>query len=207
MGDVFCTSLSLKKMKKPTEEFEKQVIQIAALGVWQIVTGRPMAKRLEPVNDPRWQGKNGLFITLRKKGEVRGSMGLLESTTTLPETLFDSAQTAATHDDRFSPITPQEFDDLEIEVTLLTETKKFTKLEDLSIGRAGLVISRGEKRGVLLAHVAKENGWSPEQFLEATCEKAGLSHKAWRDPNTLVEYFESETFDGGNLVKSIQDYI
>lgn len=134
-------------------------------------------------------------------------MGLLESTTTLAETLFDAGQTAATHDKRFPPIENSEISDLEIQVTLLSEIKKLKDPKDIEIGKIGLVVSRGEKQGVLLPHVAVENNWSAEQFLEAACEKAQLSHKAWKDPNTLVEYFKSDALDGGNLIKNLQGYI
>jgi uncharacterized protein len=194
-------------MGKPATEFEKQVIQIAGLGVWQIVTGKPMSRRLEPVEDERWKFKTGLFVTLFKKGEVRGSMGLLESTTFLPETLFDAAQTAATHDARFPPVKPEEIEDLELQVTLLSEIKKLRDPENLDVKSMGLIVSRGEKQGVLLPKVAQQNNWNSEQFLEATCEKAELSHKAWKDPNTLVEYFTSLSLDGGTLVESIKEYV
>lgn len=193
-------------MRKPNTEFEKQVIQIAGLGVWQIVTGLQMNRRLEPVEDPRWTQKTGLFVTLKIDGEVRGSMGLLESTTTLAETLFDAAQTAATHDGRFPPVTDEEIPKLELQVSLLSHIKKLKTPADLKIGEMGLIVCRGEKQGVLLPHVAIENNWNAEQFLEATCEKALLNHKAWKDPNTLIEYFTCQVLDGGNLISSIKGY-
>ena len=71
----------------------------------------------------------------------------------------------------------------------------------------GLIISRGEKQGVLLPRVAKEQNWNAEQFLEACCEKAQLSHKAWKDPNTLVEVFECMDLEGGMLFKLIEEFI
>ena len=81
------------------------------------------------------------------------------------------------------------------------------ELEDLVIGVTGLIVSRGEKRAVLLPQVAVERGWAAEQFLEACCEKAELSHKAWKDPNTLVEYFTSLTIEGGPMMKCIEPFI
>ncbi len=188
-------------------EFEKQVCQIASLGVWQIVTGRPMKKRLEPVDDHRWNEKGGVFVTLRKAGEVRGSMGMLESATSLPETLFDAGATAATHDARKEPIDENEISYLEIEVTLLSKISKMDSIDDLVVGETGIIVSRGDNRAVLLPSVAEENGWNQEQFLEACCEKAQLSHKAWKDPNTLVEYFHSQTIQGGSLSRKIEGYI
>ena len=194
-------------MKKPSTEFEKQVLQIASLGVWQIVTGGKMKAKLDQIADSRWAQKTGLFVTLRKKNEVRGSIGLLESTTNLDETLFDAAQTAATHDQRYPPIKEEELDDIDLQVTLLSLVQKLNSPKDIIIGEVGLIVTRGEKQAVLLPYVASENHWSPEQFLEATCEKAQLSHSAWKDPNTLVEYFTSLTLDGGKLINNIKEYI
>lgn len=190
--------------KSHSADFEKQVVQIAALGAWQVVTGKPMKHPLDPVNDHRWNEKNGLFVTLKKNGATRGSMGMLESTTLLQESLFDTGSAAATHDARFPPVTEDEIKELEIEVTLLSDIKKMESVDELIIGITGLIISRGENRAVLLPQVAKEQNWTAEQFLEACCEKAHLSHKAWKDPNTLVEYFTSLTIEGGSLVKSIE---
>ena len=183
------------------------MLQIAALGVWQIVTGRPMVKPLEPVDDPRRLTKEGHFVTLKKQNSVRGSMGVFESSTILPETLFSVAQTAATHDQRFPPVKEEEISDLDIEVTLMSHTHKLQNPQDLEIGTMGLMISRGEKQGVLLPKVDVEQNWAAEQFLEACCEKAQLSHKAWKDPNTLVEVFQCVVLEGGSLVKLIEDMI
>jgi AmmeMemoRadiSam system protein A len=194
-------------MGVPITEFEKQVIQIAGLGVWQIVTGQKMNRRLEPVEDVRWEQKTGLFVTIKIAGIIRGSMGLLESTTSLPESLFDAAQTAATHDGRFPPVTEEEISQLEIQISLLSAIKKLKDPRDLKIGEMGLIICRGEKQGVLLPHVAIENDWNAEQFLEAACEKALLNHKAWKDPNTLLEYFTCQVLEGGNLISAIKGYI
>jgi len=133
-------------------------------------------------------------------------MGLLESTTTLAETLFDAAQTAATHDGRFPPVTSEEISKIEVQVSLLSAIKKLKDPTDLKIGEMGLIVCRGEKQGVLLPHVAVENNWNAEQFLEATCEKAQLNHKAWKDSNTLLEYFTCQVLEGGNLISSIKSY-
>ena len=115
-----------------SEEFETQVIQIASLGVWHIVTAQPMSRRLQPVHDHRWQEKTGLFVTLKNDGKVRGSMGMLESTTLLEETLFDTGAAAATHDSRYAPILNEELKDIEIEVTLLSQIQNYLPVLSVS---------------------------------------------------------------------------
>src|SRR5450755_1971439 len=108
------------------EKFSTQVLQIASLGVWQVVTGRPMTKPLDPTQDKRWLNNTGVFVTLKRGLQVRGSVGLLESSTTLQETLFDAGQSAATHDHRFTPVQENEMENIGIEVTIIENIKKIT---------------------------------------------------------------------------------
>ena len=194
-------------MHKHSPNFEKQVAQIAALGAWQIVTGGLMKVRLTLDQDHRWNDRHGLFVTLKKAGTTRGSMGVLESDTDLQELLFETGGTSATHDGRYAPLTAAELGELDIEVTLLSAVKKLHTIEEIEIGSTGIIVTRGEKKAVLLPNVPMEYGWSSEQFLEACCEKAQLSHKAWRDPNTLVEFFTSLQIQGGSLLKLIEEFI
>jgi AmmeMemoRadiSam system protein A len=191
---------------KKYNEFETQVLQIAALGTWCVVTGQPMIKQLEPVNDPRWDKKSGVFVTLKLGPNVRGSVGMLESSTTLQESLFDAGQSAATHDHRFTPVNPDEIKLLAIEVSVVDETKKITSPAELKVGKNGLIISKGEKRAVMLPQIAFEQGWSSEQFLEATCEKAGLGHQEWKDPNTLVEAFDCLHLESPSLFELVKEF-
>ncbi|MBK9294657.1 MAG: AmmeMemoRadiSam system protein A [Oligoflexia bacterium] len=187
--------------------FENQILQIAALGTWCIVTGEPMQKPLEPINDPRWEEKSGVFVTLKNGLSVRGSVGMLESSTSLQETLFDAGQSAATHDHRFTPVSQDEIENLSIEVTLINNSQKIKTPNELLIGSHGLVVSKGDKRSVMLPQVAIEKGWSAVEFLEATCEKAGLKHDDWRDPNTLVEVFDCQSFQSTSVVEIIKEFI
>ena len=188
-------------------DFSEQVLQIAGLGVWQVVTGKPMLKRLDPVEDPKWERKSGVFVTIKTGLHVRGSVGLLESSTSLPEALFDAGQSAATHDHRFKPVEENEIEGVGLEVTLINNVKKMTDASQIQAGKHGLIISKGEKRAVLLPQVAFERRWSNIEFLEATCEKAGLAHDDWKDPNTLVEYFDCDIFETVSLYNSIKEFI
>ncbi len=193
-------------MTKSMDEFNRQVLQIAGFGVWALVTGKPLKTPFEPIDDPRWNEKRGLFVTLRSQGKIRGSVGWLESGVALQEALFEVSGTAATHDARYKPVEESELKDLEVEVTLLSVFKTSKDLSEMEVGKTGLVVSRGDKRAVLLPQVSVERGWTMEQFLEACCEKAGLSHKAWKDDNTLVEIFSSEIFSE-RLMPLIEPFI
>ncbi len=65
-------------------------------------------------------------------------------------------------------------------------------------GIHGLLVVRGDHRGLLLPQVAAERRWSAERFLEETCEKAGLDRNAWRDPETNIFVFTAEVFSEAN---------
>jgi uncharacterized protein (TIGR00296 family) len=59
----------------------------------------------------------------------------------------------------------------------------------LEIGKHGLYIASGEKRGVLLPQVATQYGWDMKTFLEQTCLKAGLQKHAWKESEVRVSGF------------------
>jgi len=131
----------------------------------------------------------GLFVTLHVHGKLRGCIGVIEARCSLGESLVRCAADAALHDPRFSPLRAEEIAGLEIEVSLLSPMLPISP-EDVEIGRHGLLVERGLRRGLLLPQVATEHRLSREQFLAETCFKAGLPRDAWRDPQTILYGFE-----------------
>jgi AmmeMemoRadiSam system protein A len=101
---------------------------------------------------------------------------------------------AALHDPRFQPVRPQELSSIEFEISVLTPIKRCTNIDDIVIGRDGLIITKGWSKGLLLPQVATEYGWDRETFLEHTCIKAGLPSEAWKDKDTVIEMFSAEVF-------------
>ena len=69
----------------------------------------------------------------------------------------------------------------------------------IEIGRHGLIVSNGERRGLLLPQVGQEFGWAAERFLEETCVKGGLDRDAWKDPATRVQAFTADVFAESSL--------
>jgi AmmeMemoRadiSam system protein A len=135
----------------------------------------------------------GAFVTLHRAGRLRGCVGQVESPDPLSETVARSAISAALHDPRFPPVEPAEVQSLEIEISVLSPPEPISP-DSIVIGRHGLIVSQGERRGLLLPQVAVERQWSKERFLEETCSKAGLPRNAWREPATLILAFEAEIF-------------
>lgn len=130
--------------------------------------------------DPNLTAARGAFVTLTIKDELRGCIGFIEPITPLAQAVLRCAIFAASEDPRFGPVRPSELKDLEYEVSVLTPLQKITDPSLIQVGRHGLVISQGGRRGLLLPQVATENHWDREEFLRQTCLKAGLSPDAWK---------------------------
>ncbi len=139
--------------------------------------------------------KRGAFVTLtrREDGELRGCVGLMRSERSLLETVAAMAVAAATTDGRFEPVASEELPVIAIEISALGPMRPI-RPEDVEVGRHGLLISRGGRRGVLLPQVPLEHGWDRETFLAHTCRKAGLPEDAWRAPQTELLAFTATVF-------------
>jgi 8-oxo-dGTP diphosphatase len=140
--------------------------------------------------DPALVRLAGCFVTLRTAdGSLRGCIGDLAQDRPLIESVKHCAVGAATRDTRFSPVTREEVASLHIGISVLTPVQALPRMEALVVGKHGLLVEQGPRRGVLLPEVASEQGWTREQFLSATCRKAGLPLDAWRDPSTRLSVF------------------
>ena len=99
-----------------------------------------------------------------------------------------------TRDPRFRPLERAELEGTHIEISVLSPLRR-ARPEELIIGRHGVVIERGLRRGLLLPQVAITQKWDRQRFLEEACIKAGLDPEAWKHPETSVELFSAEIFE------------
>lgn len=123
---------------------------------------------------PSCNNNAGAFVTLTINGNLRGCIGYIEPVKPLYQTVIECAANAAFNDPRFEPITKDEFNKLHIEISVLSPLKQITTLDELQLGIDGLLIVKGNRRGVLLPQVATEFGFTKQQFFEHTCQKAGI---------------------------------
>jgi len=121
----------------------------------------------------------GAFTTLRIGGELRGCVGYVFPNYSLYRTIAETAVAAATNDTRFTPVTQEELPKLEYEISVLSPLQPIDP-EDVEVGKHGLVVTFGGRRGLLLPQVPVEHGWDREAFLAQTCVKAGLPADAWQ---------------------------
>jgi AmmeMemoRadiSam system protein A len=137
-------------------------------------------------------GHRGAFTSLYLQGELRGCVGYVLPTCTLYRAVAETARAAAFSDNRFSPVSEQEAPLLEVELSVLSRPEAI-RAEEIQIGRHGLLITGGGRRGLLLPQVPVERGWDATTFLEQTCRKAGLPIDAWRR-GASIEAFTAEVF-------------
>src|SRR5262249_12384749 len=114
----------------------------------------------------------------------------------LAVSIVHCAAGAALRDPRFSRVRPEELGLLQIEISLLS-TPAPIRLEDIEIGRHGLIVSEGRHRGLLLPQVATEHSLDRKTFLEETCRKAGLHRDAWRSDSIQIFGFTCDVFSDG----------
>jgi AmmeMemoRadiSam system protein A len=144
---------------------------------------------------PRLREKRGAFVTLTRRddGSLRGCVGYVDARFPLWETVGRAAPAAAFDDDRFGPVTLDEFPELSVEVSVLDAPRPL-KPEAVEVGTHGLLIRRSGRSGLLLPQVPVEHKWDRRTFLEQTCRKAGLPKDAWSDGGTELLAFTAEVF-------------
>jgi AmmeMemoRadiSam system protein A len=134
----------------------------------------------------------GAFVSIHRQGRLRGCLGRLELQP-LSETVVHLATVVADSDPRFDPVAVAELDDMDLEISVLTPEREISAIDQIELGRHGLIIEQGYRRGLLLPQVAVEHRWDRTTFLEHTCLKAGLPRDAWQHGARIL-VFEAEVF-------------
>jgi AmmeMemoRadiSam system protein A len=131
----------------------------------------------------------GAFVTLTENGALRGCIGYTSPVKPLYITVRDTATLAALRDPRFPAVTADELPRLAYEISVLSPLRRVTDVDNIKVGRDGLLMKNGDREGLLLPQVPTEQGWDRQTFLEQTCRKAGMDTNCWRDENTDIFSF------------------
>ena len=191
-------NLEASDRAQPTPEFSldqrRTLLRIAHRAILSVLERQPLPE--PPPSSLRLSEPRGVFTTLYLPGEfhhqLRGCVGYAAPIAPLYRAVAETARAAAFDDSRFLPVTKEEAPMLEVSLSVLSRLSPIHP-EAVEVGRHGLVISDGARRGLLLPQVPIENGWDRETFLEQTCRKAGLPLNAWRKAAT-IEAFTAEVF-------------
>jgi AmmeMemoRadiSam system protein A len=143
----------------------------------------------------------GCFVTLHKKGELRGCIGFIKPIMPLYEQIIAATKAAAFEDPRFEPLDDSELKNIKIEISVLTKPELIKAesqqdyFDSIQIGRDGLIIQSNDGHSaLLLPQVAAEYHWSTKQFLDAVSQKAGLDMDAWKRKESKIYKFKAEVF-------------
>jgi len=156
--------------------------------------------KLESDLEEKFSFNSGVFVTLNNPDGLRGCIGFPMPEKKLSHAIIEGAIAAATEDPRFPSVKTNELNDIVFEVTVLTPpmeiivTEPTEYLEKIKVGRDGLIIKHSFSSGLLLPQVPVEYGWNVEEFLQHTCEKAGLSRDTWKNESVKIEKFEGIIF-------------
>jgi AmmeMemoRadiSam system protein A len=172
-----------------SQEERAQLLRLAHQSIASALDGADTPLEAPP---PRFAELRGAFTSLYLRGDLRGCVGYVAARCPVYQAVAETARAAAFEDNRFPPMTREEAEHLEIELSILSPPHPI-RAEEIEIGRHGLLVSWNGRRGLLLPQVPVEQGWDRTTFLEQTCRKAGLPLDAWKNGATL-EAFTAEVF-------------
>jgi AmmeMemoRadiSam system protein A len=181
-----------------TKQQGKKLIELAKKTISSRFDGKEL--KISDELKKEFSEKKGAFVTLTIDKELRGCIGIVEAIYPLWQTIMHAAESAAFGDPRFSPLKKEEIGRIKVEISVLTKPEfiNISKAEDylkkIKIGKDGLIIDGRYGKGLLLPQVAVEYVWDVRQFLEHTCEKAGLNRNAWNEPDNKIYKFQAQIF-------------
>lgn len=145
-------------------------------------------------DDPELSSMSGCFVTLEKEGDLRGCIGYVEGVERIKDAVIRMAREAAFGDPRFYPLSENELDETEIEISILTPLERVESIDEIKVPGDGLLMRSGRRSGLLLPQVAVDWGYGRDQFLSQTCIKAGLSRDCYKSAETKIFKFQAEIF-------------
>ena len=172
--------------------FREEALRAVRQTLTEVLNGRP-APKLQ-FTDPRFNERCGIFVTLKKHGELRGCIGFVKGVEPLSEAIQEMAVAAATRDPRFSPVSSSELSEISLEVSVLTPMTEVKSIAEIEIGRHGLMLLHGRHSGLLLPQVPVEWGWDVDEFLVNLCYKAGLPPGSHLEPGAKLLKFSADIF-------------
>ncbi len=187
---AFLKNLTLKSEKLLNEKEQKILLRIARQTLESYLKERKIPEF--EVAEGKLKQEFGVFVTLKKNGNLRGCIGHIEGDRPLYQLVSQMAIASATQDPRFSPVRLDELAQIRIEISVLSPIKKVKNIQEIVVGRDGLIIKKGFSSGLLLPQVPVEWGWNRNEFLRQVSLKAGLEPDGWK--NAELYRFTAQVF-------------
>jgi hypothetical protein len=162
----------------PTAADKKRMLALARETIRRYLDTQtvPLPRGFSPALDR----PQGVFVTLKKRGELRGCIGQMQPDRPLRVLTGSMALAAAFEDPRFNKVRANELKDLEIEISVLTPFKEVPGPSAIVVGRDGVLLQKDRRSAVFLPQVAVEEHWTREEMLDNLCVKGGLPEACWR---------------------------
>ena len=140
------------------------------------------------------KSKSGAFVTITIDNKLRGCIGYVQPEDELSKTVMDAAYQAAFHDPRFSPLTEEDFNRINLEISILSEAVPLENYEEIEVGKHGLILEESGRKALLLPQVPIEHKMNRDEFLSALCNKAGLYEDLWKEKKINIKGFIATVF-------------
>ena len=178
-----------------TDKEKADLLKFARATVDRYVTTleKPTAEEAGVEVTARMEENSGVFVTLKKHGQLRGCIGTIPPVKPLLRAVSDNAVNAAHFDHRFRKVTEDELKELTVEISVLTPPEPIDDWRKIILGKHGIMVAKGRGRAVYLPQVAPEQGWTLEETLTHLSMKARLGEAGWRDGATF-QVFEAIVF-------------
>ena len=173
---------------------KRKLLTIARLAVKSHINGSRLFSA-EKIDEKKLKEKRGVFVSLYKDGELRGCIGQMDAGNKELWQLTRDMAIAATEDPRFPALQKEELSELKHEISVLSPLKRIDDWQVIELDKHGVMIKYGHNCGVFLPQVARETGWSREEFLTNLCSKAGLPVDCYHDNNIEFFIFTAQVFN------------
>lgn len=186
-----------------SQEERATLLKLARRALEDGVSGKALEPLVLETQPLRLQQPGATFVTLKRKGALRGCIGALEAYQPLAEDVREHAIAAALNDYRFTPVSPEELPDISIEISRLTPPQRvnYEKCEDLATLLRphidGVILRDGIRRATYLPQVWEKID-DPILFLNCLCQKMGLLPEAWRQKKLEAWVYQVEEFHEGD---------
>jgi len=173
-------------------DYQKEALNAVRKTLEAVLAGKDVPK-IE-FKDSRFKEPRGVFVTLKKHGDLRGCIGFIEAIKPLGEAIQEMAISAAIHDPRFDPVAKDELKEISVEISILSPMIPVDDFSEIQIGRDGLLLRLLPNSGVFLPQVAPEQGWDRDALLNNLCRKAGLPPGSHKAPGAKLWRFTADVF-------------
>lgn len=181
-----------------SKEGEQELLKLSRYVLKQFIGNNKTSFKADSLKDFELSGplleKFGVFVTLKRNEELRGCIGHVYPHLPLFEGVIENTINASSKDPRFSPVREVELDELHIEISVMSPLTEIGSIDDIVVGRDGLLLKQAFYSGLLLPQVPIEWNWDRNEFLKHLSLKSGLHPEAYKDPRSKIFRFSAQVF-------------